>query len=205
MKKLLRSVVLLPILALGLQACGPKYKDQPSCGFLQNVYGERVSWKADAPVDIFVHQSVPAPMISALESAIKTWEDRAGRPLFRIRSTNVGGALSPKQDGVNMIYWMSTWEANKASEQARTSVYWVGDQIKETDIRINAKDFEPYLDVPVGSKGVHLESLLIHELGHVLGLKHRDNEMSVMDTFLTGNTLRTELSANDEANLKCEY
>lgn len=206
MNKLLRSVVLLPLLALSLQACGPKFKEQPSCGFVQNVYGERISWKDSAPVDLLIHRSVPAEMVVAIEDAIQEWENKAGRPLFKIRASNVAGPLEPRQDGVNLIYWMSSWEENKKSEQARTSVYWVGDQIRETDIRINAKDFSFYIDNPTGAHGaVDLQSLMIHELGHVLGLKHKDGSGSVMDTYLQSNTPRNEVSTEDADNLKCEY
>lgn len=206
MNKWLRSVVLLPVIALGVQACGPKFKEQPSCGFSQNVYGERLSWKNNLPIELSVHQSVPQPMIIALERAISQWQTKAGRPLFRIKSYGVTGPLMPRQDGVNMIYWMSDWEENKSSEQARTSVYWVGDEIRETDVRINNKYFTFYIDhstSPINS--VHLESLLVHELGHVLGLKHKDDGDSVMGTYLTSNTTRNEVSFEDEQNLKCEY
>ncbi len=100
---------------------------------------------------------------------------------------------------------MPTWEAEKASEQARTSVYWVGDQIREADIRINAKNFTFYSETPSGYRDVHLQSLLIHELGHVLGLRHKDDTASVMATYLASQTLRINLSDADKENVNCEY
>lgn len=206
MNKWIKAVVVLPVLALGLQACGPKYKSEESCGFVQNVYGERISWKAEVPVELYIHESVPTSMYVGIEKAIQKWEETAGRPLFKIRGYGITGQLNPRQDGVNMIYWMSNWEANKTSEQARTSVYWVGDQIRETDIRINSKNFNFYIDQPVSAtNSVHFESLLVHELGHVLGLKHKDDSDSVMATYLASNTTRDEVTGSDELNLKCEY
>ena len=205
MKRWLSALLVLPAIGFALQACGPKYKDQPDCGFIKNVYGERISWKTTAPVDIYLHSSVPAEMIPGIEAAIRVWEQVEGRPLFRIVSTSLGGEATPKQDGANVIYWMNTWEPDKASEQARTSVYWVGDRIREADIRINAKNFTFYLDYPTSYRDVHLESLLVHELGHVLGLRHKDDAPSIMSTYLSSQTVRTKLSDTDVQNLKCEY
>lgn len=198
-------VLSLAFALVGLQACAPKHKEQPDCGFVQNVYGERISWKSSVPVQLYVHNSFPAEMLPALDSAIRKWTDAAGRPLFRVVSYNMSGNPSPSQDGINVIYWLSSWEANKSKEQGRTSVYWVGDVIREADVRINAKDFNYYLTTPRMYDDVHLESLLVHELGHVLGLKHRDEGGSVMGTYLFSQTNRSTVVGIDREALACEY
>jgi hypothetical protein len=132
------------------------------------------------------------------------WAQVIGRPAFRIGQTGYQSS-GPRQDGVNVIYWMSTWEADKFSEQARTSIYWLGDQIREADMRINAKNFTFYTDTPTSSQDVHLESLLVHELGHVLGLKHKDDSGSVMATYLASRIQRTSIAEADKADIRCEY
>jgi hypothetical protein len=196
--------ILAVVLALSIQACAPKYKAQDDCHFVQNVYGERISWKKNVPVTLFVHSSFPAKYMGAIESAMKDWEDRIGHPLFKLGGTT-GGPLEPRQDGASVIYWMSAWEADRASEQARTSVYWVGDEIREADIRINDKNFDFFWNDESSSGKVHIESLLIHELGHVLGLKHNDTSPSVMGTFLASGTKRDKIPDGDMDALKCEY
>ena len=196
--------MLLPTFCLLLVNCGTKREAQPACGFVQNVYGERISWKDSSAVPLFVHESFPANMLPALQKAMARWDQVLGRQAFRIAQTGYQSA-GPSQDGVNVIYWMKTWEATKTTEQARTSVYWVGDQIKEADIRVNNKNFNYYLDGQAAGNSVHLESLLVHELGHVLGLKHRDEAGSVMNTYLAAQTQRTAISKTDVQDLKCEY
>ncbi len=193
------------VMALVLQACAPKKKAEKDCGFVQNVYGERISWKTGSPVVINIHESVPAQYYPAIEAAIKDWESSSGKVLFKIGAYGVGGPIKPRQDGVNVIYWMDTWEANKTSEQARTSVYWVGSEIKEADIRINHKNFNYYVDEASGSGDVHFSSLLVHELGHVLGLKHKDGQNSVMATYLSSLVKRDVVSTADLSSLSCEY
>ncbi len=205
---------LLSLSAVGMVSCAPnrlyesfqpQYKSEEDCGFVQNVYGERISWKGRLPIQLKVHQSYPAEYLPALREALDHWEVAAGRKLFEVVSQASQGALNPRQDGENVIYMMSTWEDNKPQEQARTTVYWVGDQIAEADIRLNAKNFKFYLEVPQNAGDVHLVSLLIHELGHVLGLKHRDDTPSVMATYLASNTVRDDGFTADTTDLRCEY
>lgn len=203
-KKRVQRFALLLLFLIGLEGCGPNIKEEAECGFVQNAYGQRVSWNDSAPVGLYLHESFPAAMIPGLEKAIAHWSQVLGRPAFRIIQ-NGYQSPGPRQDGVNVIYWMNTWEANKRTEQARTSVYWVGDQIREADIKINDHNFDMYLDTPRSPLDVHFESLMLHELGHVLGLKHKDDSQSVMSTYLASSVVRTQISKADQENLKCEY
>lgn len=189
--------------ALTLQACAPKAQDD--CGFVQNSYGERISWKSQAVITLSVHESVPSEYLGAIQSAADTWEKSAGRKLFNIVTTKVTGPLAPHKDGSNIIYFMDTWEENRATEQARTSIYWNGDQISEADIRVNAKDFKFYWNSNKSTSRVSIEALILHEMGHVLGLKHKDSGGSVMATYLPSGTDRVELASTDVTDLKCEY
>lgn len=212
MWKWLGAAVVL-IAALTIQACAPKA--QEDCGFVQNVYGERISWKGDVPVSLMIHTSVPDSMVSAIYSAAATWERTAGRKLFNISPYRYSGPLNPHKDGQNVIYLMNSWEDNRASEQGRTSVYWIGDQIKEADIRLNGADFGFYWNGQTLSRAakmdrtssapVNIEALVLHEMGHVLGLKHKDGAGSVMATYLASGDDRVHLAATDETDLKCEY
>ncbi len=193
-------------LVLTLASCA-KPKSQKDCGFVQNVYGERVSWKQDVPIHLYLHTSIPSAWEKAIRTAADTWNQAYGRELLIIEPNRVGGE-APARDGMNVIYLMSTWEAERASEQARTSLYWVGDQIQEADIRINGQNYQFYSsDVSVNTnvQAVSVESLLIHELGHVIGLRHNDAAPSVMATYLQSNHDRNVLQAADTSNLKCEY
>ncbi|KYG62824.1 peptidase [Bdellovibrio bacteriovorus] len=208
------GTALVLITVISIQACAPK--SQEDCGFVQNVYGERISWKSDVPVTMYIHAQVPDSMIPAILKAADTWEKTAGRKLFNIvTSTRYTGPINPHKDSVNVIYLMSSWEDNRASEQGRTSVYWIGDQIKEADIRLNAADFGFYWNGQTltraakadrqGSAPVNIEALVLHEMGHVLGLKHKDGAGSVMATYLASGDDRVNLAGADQTALQCEY
>ena len=201
----LKSSLLILVLPLAMTACGPKNAKQESCGFVQNVYGQRVSWKGDLPVKFYLHESVPVEFQESIKRSMREWERVTGKRLFELVGSGIQGQNVPKQDGINVIYWMTNWEDNKTAEQARTSVYWVSDTIKEADIRVNDKNFNFYRDYAEGYNDVHVESLMIHELGHVLGLKHNDESESVMATYLASQTVRNEISAADLESVQCEY
>jgi len=219
MKKLgLRILILLiASVALFLGACSPT--PQKDCGFVQNIYGQRITWKTKAPVKLYIHQSVPAELKPALYRAIETWERQVGHKLFEISEDSSQLSGSPSRDNKNAIYFLSEWESDRSSEQGRTSVYWAGDQIQEADIRINGSDFSFYdqdTQVLIGSyalkrlgkterAGYSFEALLLHELGHFLGLKHRDGSSTVMATHLAAFNDRTQLASVDQESVMCEY
>lgn len=207
-----KRIALILLTVLTVQACAPK--SQEDCGFVQNVYGERISWQADVPVPMYIHSSVPVEMEPAILAAADSWEKTVGRKLFNIIG-RTNETQDPHKDGKNIIYFLRTWEANRSSEQGRTSVYWLGDLIKEADIRLNGADFTFYyghqsniITTAAKSKSasaVNIEALVLHEMGHVLGLKHKDAEESVMATFLASGEDRVHVAPSDEKALQCEY
>ena len=198
-----------------LSSCAPK--PQNDCGFVQNIYGQRISWKKDL-ITLYVHSSVPTEMRSAIHRAAATWNQQIGRQVFQISEDSSQLGSRPSRDNKNAIYFLSEWESDRVSEQGRTSVYWAGDQIQEADIRINAADFSYYNQNPqllIGSynlkktgqqvsDGYSFEALLLHEMGHFLGLKHQDGS-SVMATRLAAYTDRVQLAATDINAVSCEY
>ncbi|MFZ4403399.1 MAG: matrixin family metalloprotease [Pseudobdellovibrionaceae bacterium] len=203
------TVVSLSLLSFLLSSCQKNQiaapEAQEPCGYVQNVYGERISWKDQLPIPLYINNSVPEEYVPIVEKATQAWEKAAGKKLFQIMGRRPSS--TPVKDGYSEIFYLQTWDQDKTTEQGRTSVYWVGDLIYEADIRINQKDFQ-FFTAESGassSQEVDIESLLIHELGHVLGLKHKDSDGSVMATFLPGSVSRNQIATTDVEALKCEY
>ena len=197
-------ILFLSYLVLVLASCA-KPKAQKDCGYVQNVYGERVSWKQNAPVKMYLHTSVPSAYEVGIRAAAETWNKAHRNNLIIIEQNRISDS-GPARDGRNVIYLLSTWEGERASEQARTSLFWVGDQIQEADIRVNGQNYQFYVtNSGVSNQAVSIEALLLHELGHVIGLRHNDASPSVMATYLKANQDRIELQESDIASLQCEY
>ncbi|MBX7232516.1 MAG: matrixin family metalloprotease [Bdellovibrionales bacterium] len=205
------------ILLLGttfwLSSCSRKLSPEPSCNFVQSEELMRVSWKYKIPIHIYGHSSLPLDKYPQMESiireAIDSWNQifSKGRPLFQMESFRVDGSSVPSKDGYSMIYWLKDWDESRLNEQARTTIYWSGAQIFEADIRINAKENinKFYIGEDENFDGVDFKSLMIHELGHVLGLAHTDTLNSVMNVSLSDGLNRRQISSSDKDSLHCEY
>ena len=169
--------------AILLQACGKEISPEPSCNFVQNSKMQRVSWK-DEVVKMYIHKSVPIEAHNLIRSSANEWNHQLGYNAISIE-TVVGGNGTPSKDGYNIIYWMRSWDENKKTEQARTTIYWKGSQIYEADIRINAKYHSFSYSSEVEPQKVDFKSLMVHEMGHVLGLAHVEPQtQSVMHAYL---------------------
>lgn len=204
MLRTIATLSLLMISGLVLQACAGRPSPETSCNFVQNSELQRVSWGSQVPVVLYIDSSVPNEHFEDIKNAADVWNKQVGREVLKI-----GGYVEtdgkPAQDGHNVIYYMNSWEEDKGNEQARTTVYWAGDRIYEADVRLNAKDFTFSYGQNLVRTDVDMESLVLHEFGHVLGLAHSTVASSVMARSLPNATARRTLSENDQSSIKCEY
>lgn len=196
-------VLILAANAVWIQACGKQNLTQESCNFVQNSEGQRVSWGGGSKVSFYVDQTVPNEYFAAIQAAADSWNQKLGRQQIVIAGWAQKPGL-PAQDGLNVIYFMNTWEANLNNEQARTTIYWSANRITESDILVDAKNFS-FSTAEAKPGQVDLQSLVLHEFGHALGLKHVTTLTSVMVPTLAYDFLRRSPQEYDLASLKCEY
>lgn len=190
-----------------LQACSRPMQPQNSCTFVQNSDLQRVAWRRGLPIPLYIHESVPREAYPTIDNVLSYFNRRfgQGQDLFKVVARSISKPAAVAKDGYSVIYWLDKWDAKKATEQARTTIYWAGNEIFEADLRINADNFRYSYGAEVAEGEIDLESLLIHEIGHVLGLAHNATHGSVMNISLNEGQKRRALSGQDETNLKCEY
>jgi predicted Zn-dependent protease len=204
-------IATLAIASIGgaLIGCTRQLSPEPSCNFVQNSDLRRVSWKELAPVKLYIHKSLPLTQYPEMEGLVKkavgAWNQVLGRDAIHLEAFGVGGSDMPQRDGYSMIYWLNTWEAGRQNEQARTTIYWTGARIEEADMRINSKDHRFYVGAEETFSGVDFLSLIVHELGHVLGLAHNSTPKSVMNISLSDGLDRRAISKADVDSARCEY
>lgn len=208
--------IVFVILSLFLAACQGKFLEEPEqssvgsaaeddYGFVQNSYGARVSWKTKIPVTVQVDPLINEEFFNAASRAADRWNSLAGKKLIVLEKLPRDEVASPSQDLSSGLYWRTEWADEKNNQQAVTTLFYKGSLISEADIKINAKDFNFYANEPNSNREVHMESLLVHEFGHLLGLKHSTVWPTVMWSTLAANTVRDVISEKDLSSLKCEY
>lgn len=169
-----------------LTSCGRIPHEEPSCTFIQNEYGERVSWY-EAPVILGIDSAMPSHLKPAIYEAARTWNVAYGKELIRI--------VDRPYD--NMIYYKTYWPG--AYQEANTRIEWYDTTIYSATINVNAYNYQFYYG---SGYGVEFKSLMIHELGHVLGLGHSDG---VMSPYLAEGVTRWDIDSSIIHNLTCEY
>lgn len=146
---------------------------------------------------LYIHPSVPEYARPAIYSSVQKWNKALGRELLIIGGVDIECGALCENDGINMIYWIhDRWDFDH-NMQAITSSYYENRTIKRSEIRVNAKDFSFFIGDEINYSEVHLESLIIHELGHVLCLDHEDKRKSVMGTYLQFGQIRNTIAAVD--------
>lgn len=196
-----------------LAACQPKLTPEEDCNFVMSSQIQRVSWKGQLPINMHISRGVPTHLRESIRVAAAQWNYKLNKTLFVILDQNIENNYSKNSDGINGIYWITNWQY-RAEEQAQTTIHWRGDRIKEADIIINAAnhDFAPFGSLEPNK--VDMTSLMVHELGHVLGLQHTSTPPSVMVETLpllvnttepTQPGLRQDPAQVDINSLNCEY
>lgn len=201
------ALILTLVVGVLVQACAPQLSPQQSCNFVMSSDSQRVSWGSQVPVILYVDSSVPPEFYESIRKGIERWNSDLGREVLKLGGWTSAYATE-RQDGVNVIYWVSgrRWPTDSVNKdkQAITTIYWAADRIFESDIRINNDGFS-YSTGELAAGRVDFESLIVHELGHVLGLEHSSAAGTVMAVKLKDNTDRRKPAPIDIQDLKCEY
>lgn len=176
-----------------------------SCNFVQSSEGLRVSWKSSTPVTFIISSSVPSEYDDTIQKAAMIWNGYMNNALISVHrdDTITNG---PGDDRYNMIYWKTDWPDDSAQEQARTSIHWDVSKLRDADIKVNAKHYQFFKMNDTDTTGkISLLSIMIHEMGHGLGLKHINDPSSVMQPYLASGISRDTPRPIDTDSLGCEY
>ena len=144
--------------------------------------------------------------IESIKYAAQVWNKYLNKKAIVLKISN--NFEKNSKNKVSEIFFERNEWTRQSSEQGYTSSFYYGDYILESDIIINNFNYSYYnldknnLSSYIPNK-VNLESLMIHEFGHALGLGHVD--YTLMDPTLALGTNRINLTSKDLDYLKCKY
>lgn len=159
-------------------------------------------WR-DLPIVFRTDPNITEAQRVGLALAMQTWETAVGRKLFDFQGqhTKVTGDTFPDlysslKDSVNGHYLDKNWDKTGKSKFVLATTIWDNDPadpaaIKTADIRYNDSKYlfgDSLLLAAVDAKEVvDMQSLALHELGHLLGLAHMEEAVdaySIMNPAL---------------------
>lgn len=183
-------------------------------------------WKRNLPVRFFTSEDIDPEVVKQLRSAMKSWEMAVGKTLFQYeggekrRGSDFRQLYEPLNDGVNGNYFDLDWfKATGKSNSVLATTIWENNpretaSIVKADIRYNAEFYVFGNSLEQFSEGkrtiVDMESLALHELGHLLGLSHvteTDDRFSVMNPslFIGEGMITRRLSKGDITRIRSVY
>ena len=143
----------------------------------------------------------------AVTRALLAWESITRQQIrFQYDGRN-SIAVVNSTDNINSIVWEENdWDYADTSLAVTTYSYYLGDppQVVDTDIQFNGRDFHWSVNGQNDEKTVDVQQVLMHELGHLLGLAHS----SVVNASLypyVGHEIRHKLSLDDRSGLRFLY
>jgi hypothetical protein len=186
--------LLATAIILSHSGCGPGFSAPEKCGFLQNENLSRLSWKSSVPVVFSFSDDIPDEARASITRAFESWNEAKRKTLFRISDSE------SEETALGTIEASGTLQSLGA---AHTQLKKVGDRITGAKIVINSE----LLKTSTGSNLLvpDLETVMVHEAGHALGLDHNSSKQSVMRPRLESGEYRKNPSDEDLKNLECEY
>ncbi|MBM3383038.1 MAG: matrixin family metalloprotease [Betaproteobacteria bacterium] len=183
-------------------------------------------WKRSLPVRFLTSEDIDPTVVKQLQTAMKSWELAVGKPLFQYDGgeKRSGGDFrqlyEPLNDGVNGNYFDKSWfKSTGKSNSVLATTIWENSprdasSIVKADIRYNSEFYIFGNSLEEFSEGkrtiVDMESLALHELGHLLGLTHvneTEDRFSVMNPslFIGEGMITRRLSKGDITRIRSVY
>lgn len=140
------------------------------------------------------------------EVAARAWSELP-RTAVRLRVVGVDGASVTSGDGSSTVrFHTEEWPSDLVPRALAQTVLVVdgSGRITDADIHVNGRDYVYAVDGLEAPGAVDLRAVLVHELGHLLGLGHSADPLATMAPSVSGTRARTP-ERDDELGVATLY
>lgn len=137
-------------------------------------------WKS-IPQDVYFASDLPLPYQNHATLMMNSWNDSTPNAIFFSRrgvssTTNYTSLEATTSDGLNTIYLIQQKDMPEGSQGALAVTVLMG------RVNNNAQFIIEEADILIrnGTTGYDVETIIIHELGHLMGVQHIQKKISVM-------------------------
>lgn len=159
MKKILFIVIILTTITISLVFLKKNEKEI----LMSNVYGDTFIWE-NYPIILKIKKEFPNDKKEILVREINNLNKIMKMEIFKIENSKI-----TEKD--NIVSWNNL--VFRKGEQARTAISFKGNVYKKVNLYFNEAEL----------KSIDFSSLVRHELGHAIGLKHQ--ESGLMSEYLS--------------------
>lgn len=152
---LLKNLIIINVFMVGC-ASSPPYFVHPKTGAFAR--------QCDLPQFVGASPSVPPRLRPMVRDSFLYWNEAVGKRFF-VYTDDVDWEFDDKKYGGVIV--VSVDPSYKRSSAANTNIRWLGNGcMKDSFITVNPKSVDMTTDA--------FQTLMRHEVGHLLGLRHRD-------------------------------
>lgn len=151
------------------------------------------------PITYIPHGNFDSATISGFNDMLYNWNAQAGKSLvFREPYIRHYDSSENSYDNLSKVYRMAVSQ-HLAYARTRTDSYG---RVIESDIVVNIS--YPYANGAVSGR-YDVQSVLLHEAGHSIGIDHSQYSDAVMWSQMPTNTIKRTLSNDDRLAVNAKY
>lgn len=198
--KLLAAVVVVTVFSTAAAWTAPAASAQVDTG---NFVLEDFWWRSPVLEYRVNLNGAPPGALQAINAAAQTWNDVPGAQV-ELRYVGPTTTAQTVNDGVNTIYWGALNGALGRTGHVIRSSCDPSCTSEPVDFDILISTGAPIRVGAIGTSNFDLETLMLHEFGHALGLNHADASQVMFGIVISGSEIRS-LASGDMQGVRVRY